>query len=514
MIVELEPSALRWNASRRVLGREAERAGPWQLWGQDRLVEELEATSEAALGVVTPSWADWVSPVAELCGGLAVHDASDAALRGTPKQPGLLARAHGGALVVDARDLHGETSGWPALRTALRSGEVTPCVAEGQKASQVPARFRLVLLGPDAAHGKLREQDTFVDTLIRRRLVTWPDLARDPEGMATAAARIVAAFGQSVGPSGLVWLLEDSAGRARRGRISLDLTRPLDLLGEARRLHGGRLDATRLRAAATRLDERRGFAEQNQLARLGRGQLRVQADGTQRGVVNGLMVYGGNKIPYALPGRLAARAAVGREGLQNVERDAKYSGRSYDKGVLQILGFLRATFAQRSPLAFVAGVTFEQSYGKVDGDSATLAEALALLSDLSNLPARQDIAVTGGLNQRGEILPIGSATLKVVGWFRACQTLGLTGSQGVLLPERSAPDLQLPEDVLDAVAAGQFHVWTADHLDEALELLLGRPAGRTDKGFLRGSVYARAGHRLNVMAERLYPQRKKPAPAK
>ena len=513
MIAELGPEALRWTASRRVVVRPAERSGPWQLWGQDRLLEELEG-GQGPLALITPGWADWVGPVAELVGGVAAHEGSDRALRGTEAEPGPLARANGGTLVIDVRDLAGEAGGWPTLRTALRSGEVRPGGVDGSTPAPRPARFRLILLGPDNVQSRLRDSDSFAASLIRRRLIAWPDLDRDADGQATAAARIAAAWGEPLGPSALVWLLEDAAARARRGRISLDVGRPLDLLAEARRVHPGRLDATRLRAAAARLDARRGFAHQNQLARLGRGQLRVLADGTQRGVVNGLMVYGGGKAPYVMPGRLSARAAIGREGLQSTERDAKYSGRSFDKGVLQLLGFLRATFAQRSPLALVAGLTFEQSYGKVDGDSATLAEAISLLSDLSQLPARQDIAVTGGLNQRGEVLPIGSATLKVIGWFRACQTLGLTGTQGVLLPERSAPDLQLPEDLVDAVAAGRFHVWTADHLDDALELLLGRPAGRTEKGFVRGSVYARAGHRLNTMAERLYPQRKKTEPEK
>lgn len=288
----------------------------------------------------------------------------------------------------------------------------------------------------------------------------------------------------------------------------MDVERLRDIVFEARLARpAADLERRHLRAAARRIEQRRSVGEQAHRARLARGQVRVLTEGAQVGVVNGLMVYGAGKLPYAVPGRITARTAVGREGIVNVEREAKFSGRSFDKGVFQLHAFLRGTFAQASPLSLVAGLTFEQSYGKVDGDSATLAETLAVLSDLSQLPARQDIAITGGLNPRGEVLPVGSVTRKAIGWWRTCRDRGLTGDQGFALPLRSTPDLQLPEELLADVSAGRFAVWEIDHLDDAVELLLGRPAGRRERGFARGSVYALVARRLDQMAARLYPKR-------
>ena len=227
------------------------------------------------------------------------------------------------------------------------------------------------------------------------------------------------------------------------------------------------------------------------------------------------MVYGQARQAYAMPGRITARVAVGRQGLINVEREAKYSGRSFDKGVYQLAGLLRGLFATRSPLGLVASLVFEQSYGRVDGDSATLAEALALFSCLSDLPCRQDVAVSGAITQRGDVLPIGSASLKVRGWWLTCRTEGLTGAQGVVLPAASVGDLHLSGDLARDIRDGRFQVWAASTLEDAILVILGKPAGlRPGKAFAQGSVYARTARRLQQMSERLHPPRPKMKPKK
>ena len=493
---------------------------PWPpaLLGQEGLRSEL-ALLQATRGnvaVVVPDSVDWAGAIGHALKVGQDEDgppvvvaapATEETLRGHGA-PGLLARAHGGVLVLDARDLLTDEGAWPALSEALRSRRSTQVREEGPPADH-PARFAAVLVATDTSLVKLREKDPLSAALFRRTLTIPSDLPRTLAGAGALLGHLAARGGLvGVPPNTAAWLLEEAATEARRDRLSMDVERLRDIVFEARLARPeGDLERRHLRAAARRIEERRSVAEQAHRARLARGQVRVRTEGAEVGVVNGLMVYGAGKAPYAIPGRITARTAVGREGIVNVEREAKFSGRSFDKGVFQLHAFLRGTFAQASPLSLVAGLTFEQSYGKVDGDSATLAETIAVLSDLSRLPVRQDIAVSGGLNPRGEVLPVGSVTRKAIGWWRTCQDRGLTGDQGLALPMRSAPDLQLPEGLLADVSAGRFAVWQVDHLDEAVELLFGRPAGRQKKGFARGSVYALVARRLDQMAARLYPRR-------
>lgn len=518
--LRIDPARLRWRPPRAWTKAADPGDVPPALLGQDALLAELTllASTRGTLLVLIPDGLDWVGPVASALRRQLqpVHPAIPATedtLRGVG-EPGLLARANAGAVVLDARDLLANDGAWAALEEGLRARRSTQ-VRNDDPVPDHATRFCAVLLATEGSWSKLKERAPMASTLFRRILSVASDLPRSAAGASALLGQLAARGGlDGVPPGTAAWLLEEAAGRVRRDRLSLDVDALRDVVLEARVARPeGPLERRHLRAAAGRIATRRGLGERAHRDRFVHGRLRVVTRGAEVGVVNGLMVYGASKWPYAVPGRITARTAVGREGVINVERDAKFSGRSYDKGVLQLHAFLRGTFAQASPLAVVAGITFEQSYGKVDGDSATLAEAIALLSDLSGLPATQTIAVTGGINPRGEVLPVGSVTRKAVGWWETCREAGLTGDQGVLLPLRSADDLQLPEELVADVVAGRFHVWEVDHLDDALELVLGRPAGRRDKGFARGSVYALAGRRLDQMAARLYPKRKAPAKA-
>jgi predicted ATP-dependent protease len=210
---------------------------------------------------------------------------------------------------------------------------------------------------------------------------------------------------------------------------------------------------------------------------------------------------------FGKPVRITASTALGKSGLINIEREANMSGHLHDKGMQIIAGYLRSQFAQDKPLSLAASICFEQSYSGVDGDSASSTEIYALLSALSSLPIRQDLAVTGSVNQQGVIQPIGGVNEKVEGFYEVCRVRGLTGTQGVLIPIENIEDLMLREDLIAAVAKGMFHVHPITHIEEGIELLTGVEAGARDAHgqFPRGrdTVFGRVDERLLKMAETL-----------
>lgn len=526
----LSADRVRWRCPRRWLRGEVDRTLPAGLRGQEALVDGLDVLAAVAhrggvhhVEVTTTDPVETASAIADLLRRrgrevTTLARPSELQLRGRGDARGQLSLASGEVVVVDAADLLAEPGSWSALREAMELGDVTRLPLETAPLPHPDlAEVSVVVVGTDASLTALREADKRVERLLYRRLERLSDLERSPAGVAVLVG-VLRDYLESeelgaASEGAIAELIERSARRGRRQRLAVDLHRERQSLLEARLTRPeGALDRRHVRAALERISARRSPREQAHRVRIARGQLVIDTEGSRVGVVNGLMVYGQSRQAYAVPGRITARIGVGRQGLINVERESKYSGRSFDKGVFQLAGFLRSLFGQVSPLGLAATLTFEQSYGRVDGDSATLAEALALLSSLADLPVRQDIAVSGAINPRGEVLPVGSATLKAEGWFRCCADRGLTGSQGVMLPRASAEDLQVSDVVARAVADERFHVWVVDTVDQAVEVALGRSAGvRPKGGFTRGSVYARAGHRARHMSERLFPPRRPPA---
>ena len=196
---------------------------------------------------------------------------------------------------------------------------------------------------------------------------------------------------------------------------------------------------------------------------------------------------------------------MGEGGVIHIERETDMSGPIHEKGVLTLTGYLGGTYAQYQPLSLTASLTFEQSYSGVDGDSASSAELYALLSSLSRIPIKQSVAVTGSINQRGEVQPIGGVNEKIEGFFRVCEASGLTGEQGVLIPASNVGDLMLHEDVITAVAEGKFNIWAVRSIDEGIELLTGKPAGSRDAegNFPEGTIHHAVQARLLELAEDL-----------
>ncbi|UCE40941.1 MAG: AAA family ATPase [Candidatus Aminicenantes bacterium] len=220
------------------------------------------------------------------------------------------------------------------------------------------------------------------------------------------------------------------------------------------------------------------------------GTIMIDTDGSERGQVNGLSVYAMGEFSFGKPTRITASTAVGRAGVINIEREADMSGRTHNKGVLILGGYLRGKYAQNKPFSLSASLAFEQSYGGVDGDSASSTEVYAILSSLSKLPLRQDIAVTGSLNQKGEIQPIGGVNEKIEGFYEVCKAKGLTGDQGVIIPHQNVQNLMLRQEVIDSVSEGKFHIYPVKTIDEGIAILTGVEAGivQKDGTFPEGTI--------------------------
>jgi lon-related putative ATP-dependent protease len=234
------------------------------------------------------------------------------------------------------------------------------------------------------------------------------------------------------------------------------------------------------------------------------GTIFIDSKGEIVGQVNGLSVYDTGEYSFGKPSRITVNTAMGKAGIINIEREADLSGPSHNKGVLILSGYLRRLYAQNKPLVMSASIAFEQSYGGVDGDSASSTEIYAILSSLAEVPIRQDIAVTGSVNQKGEIQPIGGVNQKIEGFFDVCKARGLTGSQGVMIPLPNVPDLMLRHDVVEAVEGGKFHVYPIQAIDEGIEILTGVPAGRKLSGnkFPKGTIHFLVDNKLTEYAKR------------
>jgi predicted ATP-dependent protease len=237
--------------------------------------------------------------------------------------------------------------------------------------------------------------------------------------------------------------------------------------------------------------------------RIEEGQVLIDLEGSKIGQINGLAVLDLGDHIFAQPSRITATTAVGRAGIIDIDREARMSGSTHTKGVLILAGFLRERFAQNKPLALTASLVFEQNYGGVDGDSASSTELYALLSSLSGVPLRQEISVTGSVNQKGEIQPIGGANEKIEGFFDLCKVKGLTGEQGVMVPSRNLNNLMLRKDVVAAVRKNEFHIYAVSTIEQGLEVLTGmKPGSRGKDGeYPPDSIYGRVDARLCELAE-------------
>jgi lon-related putative ATP-dependent protease len=436
-------------------------------------------------------------------------------------QAGALHRANGGFLVLDALDVLGRPFAWDALKRALRTGEVAiENLAEEYVAAPtptlhpepIPLDVKVVLIGSHRLRALLVAHDEDFRELFR---VTAPFAAEMPWNAAgqRAYAAFVSRWARENGllpfAAAAVGRLIEHGGRLveSRRRLSTRLIDVADVATEASFVAGRRgaavVGCADVREALRRRRYRSGLAEERIQELIAERTLVIETRGSRVGELNGLSVHLLGDYAFGRPSRVSARVSLGSGQVASIERETELSGPIHSKGFLVLSGYLAATYASDYPLALSATLTFEQAYDEVDGDSASSTELYALLSALSGIPLRQDVAVTGSVDQHGRVQAIGGVNEKIEGFFATCAARGLTGTQGVMIPVANVADLMLDEEVVKAVAAGRFHVWAVQTVDEGVGLLTGCAAGRRRAGgaFPAGTVSWLVDRRLRELAE-------------
>ncbi len=425
-------------------------------------------------------------------------------------RPGALHRANGGYLVLDARKVLSEMFTWEALKRALRNEEIT-IVSPAEQLSLVttvslepepiPLDVKVVLVGERLIYYLLAELDPDFADLFKVQVDFSEQLPRTAQNIGLYA-RLVASIADRekllpFNAAAVAAVIDEAARMAEDAeRISLQVGRLADLLREAdywarqssRKSVAAADVAQAVSAQIYRADRLRELSHEA----ITRGTLLVDTDGEAVGKVNGLSVLGLGNFSFGRPTRITARTRIGSGKVVDIERETKLGGPLHSKGVLILTGFLAATFSLDAPMSLWASLVFEQSYSGVEGDSASSAELYALLSSLSGLPVRQSLAVTGSVNQLGEVQAIGGVNDKIEGFFDICNARGLTGRQGVLIPASNVKHLMLRQDVVDAVKQQNFAVWPVTTVEQGIELLTGVPAGERGPAgtFPKDTVYA------------------------
>ncbi|MDA8195313.1 MAG: AAA family ATPase [Thermaerobacter sp.] len=405
-------------------------------------------------------------------------------------KPGSMHMANGGFLILQARDLVGDPLVYATLKRVLKHGslrienvpEHLAAVPATFQPAPVPIALTVVLVAPPELYYTLYREDEEFRRLFKVKAEFEPDMLATAENIRHFGSLVQTVAlrdeGMPLDPDAVARLAEWSTRLAEdRDRLSTRFGEVLDLMAEAAvwaRAEGlGKITGAVVNRALGERSVRGAAIEERIRHMMTEGSLMVDTEGVVSGQVNGLAVLNFGDAVFGRPVRITARCYASRSGIANIERQTRLSGRLHDKGVLVLSAFFAGRFAQDQPLTLGASLAFEQQYEEIDGDSASSAELYALMSELADAPINQGIAVTGSVNQKGEVQPIGGVNEKVEGFFRVCRAQGLSGSQGVIIPRRNVHQLMLAVDVVDAVRGGQFHVWAIDTVDEGMAILTG-----------------------------------------
>jgi lon-related putative ATP-dependent protease len=439
----------------------------------------------------------------------------------TMVQAGSLLLANGGYLLMEVEAVMLNPIVWEALKRALQTKLL--CIEDvasemgygvtSQRPEPIPLDVKVILLGSYQIFEKLQNFDSKFDKIFKVRADFDNETALTPETIKLFARFIARVVREEqllhFAPDGVAAMV----GYAQRfaadqQKLSLRFGPIVGVLKEAdywaRKNNAAAVSGDHIQQALQKRRFRYNLYEDKMASSFEDETVLLDVDGSVVGQVNALAVYQMGDIAFGRPSRITAETFMGKPGLVSIEREAELSGRTHNKGVMILAGYLGRTFAQRHPLALSISIAFEQSYGPIDGDSASSTELYAILSSLADLPIRQGLAVTGSVNQKGEIQAIGGVNQKIEGYFDVCCKRGLNGQQGVLIPRTNVKNLMLKKEVVDAVRAGQFQLYQVACVTEGIAILTGTAAGEADTEgrFPPASVYGRIQHKLETFIAR------------
>lgn len=439
----------------------------------------------------------------------------------TMLKPGLLHIANGGYLIMQATDIVSNQYCYETLKKVLRTKELgienpvdqhSSMVMVSLKPEPIPLNLKVILIGNEALYQTLISVDTDFRKLFKIKVEFEDDAPLTLENM-NKLARVVEGFCQAeelppLDRSGMAKVIEFASRLANdQTKLSTRFSEITQIVGEAATL--ARLKREKVitgkivdEALAQRIERVQKY-NQKYLDMINNSTLLIDTEGFKVGQINGLTVMSIGDYSFGLPARITANTYVGKNGIIDIEREVEMSGSSHSKGILILSGYLGEMFAQDMPLSLTASLCFEQLYNGVDGDSASSTELYAILSSLSGIPINQSIAVTGSVNQKGEIQPIGGVNEKIEGFFKICKTRGLNGSHGVMIPKLNEKNLNLSDEVVEAVKQGLFHIYAISTIEQGIEILTGVPAGKRDESgrFTSGSVNSLAYAKLKKYAK-------------
>ncbi|MCC2615805.1 AAA family ATPase [Aestuariibacter halophilus] len=435
-------------------------------------------------------------------------------------RPGALHRANGGYLLLDADKMIEQPYVWDALKLALKFGELRMELPQHDvgmvnsitlSPQTIPLKVKVVLMGSRDLYYALQDYDDEFDELFRVLVDFDHEIPLDKSTLYDFVGRVrsqVSSLGlHSISAKAMYRLVEYSLRLAEhQQRLSARFSDVIELLNEARYFcienKSLVLDLEHIQAALDAKTRRTGRVNQALLDDIKEGQILIATDGRKVGQVNGLTVLEIGDSVFGTPARITSTVYAGANGVVDIEREVELGQPIHSKGVMLLTGYLGNKYAQFFPLTLSANIALEQSYGHIDGDSASLGELVALISALTNLPARQDLAITGSINQYGEVQSVGGVNEKIEGFFTVCLHRGLTGTQGVVIPKSNQVNLMLSPPVVQAVKKGMFHIYTVETVDQALELLMDKEAGQLSaKGrYPKSSINYLAVNRLYSIA--------------
>lgn len=412
---------------------------------------------------------------------------------------GLFHKANGGYLIVQAQDILSAPQAWEALRRVIKTKEINmdaireqlgTVVAPTLKPEPIPANIKIIMIGSSYYYELLSTYDEEFDKFFKIRADFDYEMPRSQENM-LKIAQFIKGFTMrektmDFDVSAVCAVVEYSSRAAeRQNKLSTRFNHLAEILGEAAawaKLDGAEMvTAKHVQKTIVEKEDRLRLYEEKLDEMLEENVIMIDVDGAEVGQINGLAVLDMGSYAFGNPSRITATTYVGKSGIVNIEKEARMSGQTHDKGVQIITGYLGQTYAQKFPLSLSCRVCFEQNYNGIDGDSASSTELYCILSSLAELPIRQDLAVTGSVNQKGEIQAIGGVTYKIEGFFDLCKKRGLTGKQGVIIPVSNIRDLVLKDEVVKAVKEGVFHIYPISTIDEGIALLMSTPAGEKDE---------------------------------